>query len=181
MLRIFQDYTKAHRVRLTERERPEIAEAQQRRCGQCGDEVDFFEIHHRKPVAEGGTNARENLTLLCLPCHRSHTDQQLTSGGYVDYCSVLNPEMMKIFEDMPKPKQGAWGVDMAIEDSEGKPHRPKEVACLDVTACRVTAVSTRETLPSFLFQDAPEPVGLTSEGQLREALTRYDLLHRPRS
>ena len=177
MLRIFQDYTKAHRVPLTERERTEIAEAQQRRCGQCGDEVDFFEIHHRKPVAEGGTNARENLTLLCLPCHRSHTDQQLTSGGYVDYCSVLNPEMMKIFEDMPKPKQGAWGVDLAVEDGEGKPHRPKDVACLDVTACRVTAVSTRETLPSFLFQDAPEPVGLTSEGQLREALHNYDFYY----
>ena len=106
LLRLFEHVTRHRRVPLSEKVRKEIAHERQCRCGLCDDKVDNFEIHHVKPVAEGGTNARENLTLLCRPCHRSHTDQQENKGNHGDLCTVLSPENMAIFEG-PKPKQGA--------------------------------------------------------------------------
>ena len=34
------------------------------------------EIHHIKPLSEGGTHARENLIALCKPCHaRIHAER----------------------------------------------------------------------------------------------------------
>jgi 5-methylcytosine-specific restriction endonuclease McrA len=29
------------------------------------------EIHHKKPVIDGGTNDISNLILLCIPCHKA--------------------------------------------------------------------------------------------------------------
>ena len=41
-------------------------------CEQClkeGRFVETEEVHHRKPLAEGGTHARDNLIALCKSCH----------------------------------------------------------------------------------------------------------------
>ena len=38
------------------------------RCRKCRGRQDL-EIHHIKPVVDGGTNALENLILLCAKCH----------------------------------------------------------------------------------------------------------------
>ena len=41
-------------------------------CEQClkeGRLVETEEVHHRKPLAEGGTHARDNLIALCKSCH----------------------------------------------------------------------------------------------------------------
>jgi len=38
------------------------------RCTQCGSKDDL-EVHHRVPIAAGGTNAEDNLTTLCHTCH----------------------------------------------------------------------------------------------------------------
>ncbi len=48
-------------------------------CQDCGDRRKFTDlffgklelhIHHKKPVAEGGTNAPDNLITLCFSCHQ---------------------------------------------------------------------------------------------------------------
>ena len=44
-------------------------------CQGCGFQppkglLDFLEVDHRTPKAEGGTNAYDNLVLLCSPCNR---------------------------------------------------------------------------------------------------------------
>ena len=39
-----------------------------RRCDQCG-KAGRFEVHHRIPVSQGGTNDVENLQVLCRGCH----------------------------------------------------------------------------------------------------------------
>ena len=177
LLRLFEHFTRYRRVPLTEKLRQEIAKEHEGRCGLCGDEVEDFEIHHAKPVAEGGDNDRSNLMLLCPPCHRSHTDQQENSGNHGDLCSVLCPELMSIFDEMPKPKQEAWGGMHGVAWVDGRldwrawDRVDDTINCLDVKACRVTALTSRETLPSFRFKDAVEPV--TPEG-LAQGLGYYD-------
>jgi hypothetical protein len=46
------------------------------KCGGCGG---YFrlQIDHIKPVAKGGTNAIENLRLLCFHCNQRHADLKL--------------------------------------------------------------------------------------------------------
>ncbi len=38
-------------------------------CERCGRRSGQLDIHHKKPVSEGGGNSLENLELLCRPCH----------------------------------------------------------------------------------------------------------------
>lgn len=38
-------------------------------CLTKGVFVETEEVHHRKPLAEGGTHARDNLIALCKSCH----------------------------------------------------------------------------------------------------------------
>ena len=41
-------------------------------CEQCLQEgrlVEAVHVHHKKPLAEGGTNETSNLIALCKPCH----------------------------------------------------------------------------------------------------------------
>ena len=33
-------------------------------------DADTLHIHHKRPVAAGGTNDHGNLEVLCAPCHR---------------------------------------------------------------------------------------------------------------
>lgn len=48
-------------------------------CEQClkeGRYVKMEQVHHIKPLAEGGTHARENLMSLCASCHaRIHAER----------------------------------------------------------------------------------------------------------
>ena len=41
---------------------------QGRRCSECG-KAGRLEVHHRKPLSEGGTNDLGNLVVLCRGCH----------------------------------------------------------------------------------------------------------------
>ena len=45
-------------------------------CFGCGIIVEAEEVHHRKPLSEGGTHDRSNLIALCKPCHlRIHAER----------------------------------------------------------------------------------------------------------
>lgn len=48
-------------------------------CEQCeklGRVTPAEEVHHIKPLAQGGTNDKENLMALCKPCHSGITARQ---------------------------------------------------------------------------------------------------------
>lgn len=44
-------------------------------CGRLGRVRAATEVHHVKPIAEGGSDADENLMALCTPCHSRITRQ----------------------------------------------------------------------------------------------------------
>jgi 5-methylcytosine-specific restriction endonuclease McrA len=44
------------------------------RCTECGSTVDL-EVHHRIPLADGGTDRRSNLVTLCATCHLLKRDR----------------------------------------------------------------------------------------------------------
>lgn len=52
-------------------------------CFERGVIVPVEEVHHRKPLSEGGTHDRENLIALCKSCHsRLHAEGgRFFSGG----------------------------------------------------------------------------------------------------
>lgn len=45
-----------------------ILKAAKAKCERC-DTPDNLTINHKKPLAQGGTNAAENLEILCRKCH----------------------------------------------------------------------------------------------------------------
>ena len=53
-------------------------------CQGCGRDYGFdprvLEVDHVSPKADGGTDAYENLTLLCPPCNREKRDRMTLSG-----------------------------------------------------------------------------------------------------
>lgn len=42
-------------------------------CPPYGRVRSLYEIDHVVPVCEGGTSERENLRVLCVPCHKAET------------------------------------------------------------------------------------------------------------
>ena len=54
------------------------------RCQGCGNDYSFdprvLEVDHKMPRADGGTDAYENLTLLCPPCNKLKRDRLTLTG-----------------------------------------------------------------------------------------------------
>ena len=48
---------------------PKVRQERGNVCEICG-EKHWLVLHHVKPVSEGGANTRDNLQLLCRPCHK---------------------------------------------------------------------------------------------------------------
>lgn len=54
------------------------------RCEICGVEPEIVDIHHKTPLAAGGTGDDENLILLCEDCHKKqHKGQSLDFYGWI--------------------------------------------------------------------------------------------------
>ena len=53
-------------------------------CQGCGNDYGFdprvLEVDHRQPKSDGGTDAYENLTLLCPPCNKEKRDRLTLTG-----------------------------------------------------------------------------------------------------
>ena len=80
-------------------------------CQGCGNSYQFdsrvLEVDHIRPQSDGGSDAYENLTLLCPPCNREKNDRFTLSGlqdinrknGY------LKPENEKNIRHGKAPRQ----------------------------------------------------------------------------
>lgn len=48
------------------------------RCEKCRVKPDLYEVDHRIPRARGGIHAPENWQILCVPCHKIKTKQDVS-------------------------------------------------------------------------------------------------------
>jgi len=62
-------------------DRSKILERQKGKCDICGKKLDLihnlYEIDHKTPIADGGTDKPDNFHALCLECHRKKTRMEL--------------------------------------------------------------------------------------------------------
>ncbi len=66
---------------IPERIRKKIYQESGMACSRCGEEdVATFEIHHIKPISEGGKNEESNLILFCSNCHSKVTHGEIKTS-----------------------------------------------------------------------------------------------------
>ena len=131
---------------ITTQQERQLWEDQDGKCAKCRDALRRWEVHHKTPMADGGSSS--DTCLLCVSCHGEETElQELRgSGNKVPFESQLSPQMMDMFETVPRPLQLRWGDAgararaMAADDFT-------PLTCLDVIGCRKNALLSRPTLP----------------------------------
>ena len=139
------------REAISDSQKQEMMDRQQRRCAMCRDLLSRWECHHSPPVAEGGGG----LCLLCPMCHAQETERQELKGQTPQHLeSQLNPDMMKLFEQIPRPKQLSWG-DAAAKARALAQDDLTPIQCMDVRGCRKNALLTRKYLPVGCPTDTP--------------------------
>ncbi|MCK5608048.1 HNH endonuclease [Candidatus Pacearchaeota archaeon] len=74
------------RKRISKKLRATLIQNENCSCSKCGKKSLSLRIHHKKPVALGGTNAPENLEVLCKDCHRDAHPQ--LKAIFRDYVSL---------------------------------------------------------------------------------------------
>lgn len=65
------------------------------RCNRCGH-YGNLEIHHRKPLSEGGTHDLKNLEVVCTSCHMDEHKRHHTAGRQ-DWLDEINPRTGRRF------------------------------------------------------------------------------------
>ena len=111
----------------------------------------------RPPVAEGGGS--EDICLVCPTCHAEETEKQELKGEKAPqyFESQLSPDMMKMFQDTPRPHQLCWR-DPAARAKALASDDFTPLACLDIRSCRRNAQLTRKCLPVGSPLDTVVPV-----------------------
>lgn len=68
------------RLRLPDWARRKVAWRQQWRCVDCLGMLDWaFEVDHRVPLSQGGTNAESNLAACCACCHAKKSIEEASA------------------------------------------------------------------------------------------------------
>jgi hypothetical protein len=89
----------------------------------CGA-TQFLEVHHRVPVAAGGTNDSENLVTLCHRCHRALHGWKGNSHISQQYTRVLRTRHAARCEDHPDPADAPGTESGAESGAESAPAPP---------------------------------------------------------
>jgi len=105
-------------------------------CRICGDDEDL-EVHHIRPVKEGGSNAEENLIVLCRHCHRVAHSMRRNYKDPEKYITKMNvllgiPEVVEV--EVPNKKD----IDRLIkltEDSMYVSQAFTALALFDTKSC----------------------------------------------
>jgi len=68
----------------------ELLRRQGDRCSICGEDNVRLELHHIKPLSQGGNDSIENLSLVCRNCHANmHTRRELREFEFEAYLLEL--------------------------------------------------------------------------------------------
>ena len=129
--------SKVNRHRCTSTEVATIMKRFLHRCAHCDEELhgQAFEIDHKQPLCDGGSNDIANLQPLCLPCHASKcSEERLNVYGKTLY-SELNIDVLEGLFDAPRPRQIVFG--------NGRP------ACLEIDTIKCRRYALEKSLTPF--------------------------------
>jgi hypothetical protein len=73
-INLLMGITPAERQPIDAQTRQTVLDWYGHRCARC-KASDDLEMHHRRPVIHGGTNAPDNLIPLCYGCHSQHAGE----------------------------------------------------------------------------------------------------------
>jgi 5-methylcytosine-specific restriction endonuclease McrA len=130
--------------------RASIWNSQSGRCHKCGKATQKYEVHHKVPLSQGGSNELSNLVGLCQVCHREYTEMLKDSAceSYKGFVSQMSPRLANLFAlDVRKPKP--WNHGLGTDGGD--------VQCIDIVGCRRNALFSAERLPVFGPADAEMP------------------------
>lgn len=90
-------------MRLDKATREAVRAAYDGKCATCASVDGPFDVDHIRPSADFGTDALENLQLLCRPCHREKTRAE-NRDRMAKYSSGERPRMPYGPERPPAPR-----------------------------------------------------------------------------
>lgn len=93
---------KANRLKINDDVIENILSEQNNMCCYCksvfSDEIKY-NIDHKKPLANGGSNRRDNLQALCVTCHMKKTEEENNMYQYeAPYMSTVNNYVYKLIQ-----------------------------------------------------------------------------------
>ena len=157
-------YDNTHkRYKFSKAEREEYF-ANCQKCAQCDKEVNIksFHLDHIRALANGGTNEKDNIQMLCIACHLDKTNCE-REDGYVrlnDTESSFNDETREIFNSK---QYGSF----AFVDNHGsrrnnaKKYLNHKIYSLDLNKCRRNVMlHNKQDYPVFTVLDKVEPYAL---------------------
>ena len=124
MFDIFGEEKKRKRT-LTEAQKKHIISAVGVKCEWCGEkDPTVLEVHHIKPIEEGGTDTPSNLIVLCAKCHRKADRGLIPRGDLRKKVSKRSDRVKKAIRGIFQKKKmrqkmrakGSFDFDVEIPD-----------------------------------------------------------------
>ena len=141
----------------TKEERQKLLDKADGCCECCKKEIKkAFDVDHIIPLAEGGTNASENLQVLCKPCHFEKTKNE-HEHGYIRLSqteSSFNSKVKEIFNSQLNAKHA---FVEKLRDEIPTKLRGNKIHFFDKVRCRRTVMYYNQfEYPLFTVMDEPQ-------------------------
>ena len=96
------------KLRRTDRPRDELDKILAKydwRCARCDEKLgQGYELDHKQPLCDNGSDDMDNMQPLCLPCHAEKCSEERHNIYGKTMYSELNIDVLEGLMDAPKPK-----------------------------------------------------------------------------
>jgi len=147
--------TTFERVTFTKAKREALYLRDKKSCKPCTKEVAIKHSHldHIKPLAAGGSNADNNLQILCRECHFEKTQQELLNQEYVRVSKTTSSYNTKTLDIITSVMSGVFPF---IEPFAPQAPRGSKLFTLDLIKSRKNAIyHSQHDFPLFTVMDEP--------------------------
>ena len=141
ILDLMNSFYKAKRVQFPKELVKEILESQSHTCIDCKSTLqnNKYEVDHKRPLANGGNNSRDNLQILCKSCHFDKSREEKENDEYsfsLDFESCVNLQTMEVLKSKLFTKVGFTMAVGEPMDSFYYNEFKFKTFCSDLNKCR---------------------------------------------